>query len=84
MCANLENLELTPSQLELVRAVVQRQAYFKWLDAGCPQGREFDFWREAEREWIEHSYVPQRYLLEIDEYAISSEDTSPDGSMAMT
>jgi hypothetical protein len=26
-------------------------AYFKWLDAGCPEGMDVDFWLEAEKEF---------------------------------
>jgi hypothetical protein len=31
-------------------------AYYKWLDAGRPDGRDVDFWCEAERE---HALVKQ-------------------------
>jgi hypothetical protein len=84
MCTNLETLELTPHQLELTRAVVQRHAYFKWLDAGCPEGRQLEFWGEAEREWIERDYVPQRYSLEIEEHAANGQCKATDDSRVMT
>ena len=36
-------------------------AYFKWQDAGSPDEDPIKFWREAELEWIEYYYVPDRY-----------------------
>jgi len=62
MTATLETLELTPDQLESSREAVRKMAYCKWLDAGRPDGLEVEFWLQAEREWIEHNYVPHRTL----------------------
>jgi hypothetical protein len=32
------------------RAVIAKAAYFKWLAAGQPQGRDLEFWVAAEQE----------------------------------
>ena len=57
----LENLILTEEEMNLAREQVQLAAYFKWRDAGCPEGKKQHFWCEAELEWIEYFYVPDRY-----------------------
>jgi len=31
-------------------ADVRQAAYFNWLNAGCPEGRDEEFWLEAERQ----------------------------------
>ncbi|HJX11206.1 MAG TPA: DUF2934 domain-containing protein [Candidatus Binatia bacterium] len=61
MSPTLETLELSPEELELSKEAVRKIAYFKWLDAGQPEG-ELEFWLQAEQEWIEHNYVPHRTL----------------------
>ncbi len=61
---NLESLELTPEELRTARKQVQRMAFLKWQDAGCPSADPFSFWKEAELEWIEYWYVPDRNLVE--------------------
>jgi hypothetical protein len=60
MTVTLETLELTPAELESIREAMRKMAYFNWLNAGCPDGRDLDFWLSAEREWIEHRFVPSR------------------------
>ena len=60
MAVTLESLELTPEEREARRDIIRRMAYFNWLNAGCPQGDELTFWAKAEREWLEHSFVPHR------------------------
>lgn len=30
---------------------IKETAYFKWLDSGCPAGKDGEFWEEAEKEW---------------------------------
>mgnify|MGYP000849614167 CR=1 FL=1 len=30
---------------------IQRIAYFKWKDAGCPFGKCKDFWSKAEKDY---------------------------------
>ncbi len=62
MSVTLENLELTPQELESCKDIVRRMAYFHWLDAGQPEGAELDSWLKAESEWFEHDYVPYRSL----------------------
>ena len=62
MSVTLETLEMTPPEREACRDAVRKRAYFNWLDAGCPDCREFEFWLAAERNWIEHNYVPHRTL----------------------
>ncbi len=60
MSVRLDTLEMTPDQYEAALECVRRLAYEKWLDAGEPSDTGVDFWVEAEREWIEHYYVPPR------------------------
>jgi hypothetical protein len=60
MTVTLDTLELAPTELESRRDVVRRMAYLNWLNSGCPDGRQLDFWLLAEREWIEHLYLPTR------------------------
>ena len=55
---SLESLELTDEELELARKQVERLAYCKWEEAGCPMCDPLDFWRVAEREWISLYYLP--------------------------
>lgn len=57
---SLESLLLTEDELDEAKAQVEEAAYFKWLDAGCPQGVADEIWQEAELEWIEYCYVPDR------------------------
>lgn len=56
----LEDLELTPRELATARDRVRTLAYEKWCDAGQPCSDGEEYWREAERQWIEHEYVPLR------------------------
>lgn len=60
MTVTLNTLELAATELDSRRDVVRRMAYFNWLNSGCPDGRQLDSWLLAEREWIEHCYVPSR------------------------
>jgi len=34
------------------KELISKSAYFKWLDAGCPQNLDLQFWLEAEKEFI--------------------------------
>lgn len=61
---SLEDLILTPEELEIARSQVQEIAYLKWEAAGCPVGLDEEFWSVAELEWIEYFYVPDRYLCD--------------------
>lgn len=61
-----------PSSEELVKNIyhkiitpedqIRNLAYYKWLDAGQPNGRDIEFWTEAEKEYLgfsaslEHKY----------------------------
>ncbi len=56
----LDNLILTAEEMQRAREQIQLAAYFKWRDAGCPECREQHYWDEAELEWIEYFYVPDR------------------------
>jgi hypothetical protein len=62
MRATLETLEMTPEELKSSTDAVHKLAYFKWLNTGSPDCRELEFWLDAEREWIQHNYVPHRML----------------------
>jgi hypothetical protein len=38
---------------------VQERAYFKWLDAGCPESDGVEFWVAAEREILQEKESKQ-------------------------
>lgn len=62
MCPTLDTLELTEEELRAAREEVQRLAYLKWEGAGCPRRADSrQFWCDAEQEWIDFYYVPDRY-----------------------
>ena len=56
----LESLLLTEDELEDARTQVRKIAYFKWQEAGSREDDALTFWRQAELEWIEYYYVPDR------------------------
>ena len=56
----LDSLLLTEDELKVARKQVREMAYFKWQAAGSPEDDALRFWLEAEREWIEYYYVPDR------------------------
>jgi len=60
MTATLDDLELSAEQLNCCQEEVQKLAYRKWQEAGCPIGEALNFWLAAEREWIGRCYVPSR------------------------
>ena len=45
---------------------IQKKAYFLWLEAGKPDGREQYFWDLAEKEWSSH--VKIKYVITGMEY----------------
>ena len=61
---NLETLELTEEEMKLAREQVRHMAYRKWQEAGCPTCDPLSFWKDAELEWIEYEYVPDRNLMD--------------------
>jgi hypothetical protein len=60
MDVTLDSLSLNQEHLQAAREEIRRNAYFKWQKAGCPEGDPLRFWCEAEYEWIEFQYVPDR------------------------
>ena len=59
----LEVLELSADELKAAKQEVQEMAYCKWEAAGCSEEDDpLTYWLEAELEWIEYRYVPDRYL----------------------
>ena len=69
MNITLNSLDLNEGRLQAARDEIRRNAYLKWEAAGRPEGDPLRFWREAEYEWIEFQYVPDRLREEIDEAA---------------
>lgn len=61
MQPSLDSLILTPDELHAAKEQVRRMAYLKWQAAGCPPNEALRFWLEAELEWIEYRYIPDRY-----------------------
>jgi hypothetical protein len=43
--------EQPPSDCDSRQDQIRVSAYYKWLQAGGPDGRQLDFWCEAEREY---------------------------------
>ncbi len=41
-----------PAQQRNAERLVRERAYFLWEDAGCPNGRDVEFWLEAERRFL--------------------------------
>lgn len=58
---SLESLPLDAQGMESARREIEVLAFCKWKEAGCPDNSAFNFWVEAEMEWIEYRYVPDRY-----------------------
>lgn len=63
---DLEALYLTNDELAAAKKEIQKMAFCKWADAGRPKNSSRDFWREAQLEWIEYRYVPDRYAAETE------------------
>jgi hypothetical protein len=61
MRQGLESLLLSDDELEAAKQAVRELAYDKWQRAGCPEDSALHVWLEAEFEWIEYCYVPDRY-----------------------
>ena len=61
---DLETLYLTEEELATAKKEVEKIAFCKWQRAGCPEDGKHDFWGEAQLEWIEYQYVPDRYARE--------------------
>lgn len=57
---SIDRLILTDEDREQARRQVRKLAYFKWVEAGRPEDNSLEFWKAAEREWIEYFYVPRR------------------------
>lgn len=77
MPVSLESLQMSEERRKAAQEEIQRNAYFKWQKAGCPEGEDpMRFWREAEYEWIEFNYVPDRAV----EFASKSRESAEKGS----
>lgn len=60
----LEALFLTDEELTAAREEIEKMAFAKWHDAGCPKDGRRDFYQEAQVEWVSYRYVPDRYAAE--------------------
>ena len=58
---SIDAMLLTDDERNIARSQMEEIAYYKWLDAGCPNTNPLVFWCEAELEWIEYFYIPDRY-----------------------
>lgn len=80
MSITLHSLDLGPAEHVAAENVIRQMAYLNWLDTGRRDGCELDCWLSAEREWIEHCYVPNRPGAEsrqpFDELDLSDDDNS--------
>ena len=61
---NLEALFLMDDELTAAKEEIEKMAFAKWHDAGCPKDGRRNFWNEAANEWIGYRYVPNRYAAE--------------------
>lgn len=50
---------LPPSFFEIPEETIRKCAYYLWLEAGRPAGRDLDFWHAAQ-EKLRHSHHYQR------------------------
>ena len=41
---------LSPKAVEMAQQACHEAAYFNWLNAGCPEGRDLEFWLAGEEE----------------------------------
>ena len=57
----LDSLLLSDDERAAARRDVEVMAFCKWQDAGCPENSAPHLWEQAELEWIEFRYVPDRY-----------------------
>ncbi len=57
----LDSLVLTEDEMQVAKKEIETLAFWKWKEAGCPDDASLDFWLEAELEWMEYRYVPDRY-----------------------
>jgi len=62
---NIAEMELCECKNN-VQQELQELAYFKWLNAGKPEGRDIEFWCDAEREMF--GMTADEHWLEIDSY----------------
>jgi len=55
---------------------VQEVAYYKWQEAGCPNGRDLEFWSSAEKELMGYRTDEQYEILKYKDWPIyiSSKD----------
>ena len=60
MTATLESVEIPPDKIQVCKDDVHKMAYFKWLAAACPHGKDAEFWLDADHELTEFQYVPDR------------------------
>lgn len=58
ICELAGELELTAAELEK-RHSIRERAHEIWIERGCPEGCDVEFWLAAERE-LEHQHVPRR------------------------
>jgi hypothetical protein len=80
MPVGLESLQMSDERRAAAQEEIQRNAYFKWQNAGCPEGDSMRFWREAEYEWIEFNYVPDRAV----EFATKSREAAAEKNQPRT
>lgn len=60
MLPSLDALLLTQDELKAAKKQIRKMAYARWEAAGSPEDDALIYWREAELEWIEYYYVPDR------------------------
>lgn len=46
----IDYTQIEPHNSFPVEKELNESAYFKWLEAGCPEGRDIEFWCAAERD----------------------------------
>lgn len=64
----IDNSELIKSDYDLsnVDRDLHEMAYFHWINAGKPEGRDLEFWHDAEREMF--GWTMEEMAKEYDEY----------------
>lgn len=84
MVTDLSCLEMSEARREEARQEIQKMAYFKWVDAGCPECDPLKYWREAELQWIGSEYVPDRPFEEFFDAAPQAMQLAPSHELVCT
>ncbi len=61
----MKNIHALARDVGRIKNELREMAYFMWLNAGKPHGRDLEFWCDAEREMF--GYTTDEYWKAVDE-----------------